>query len=154
MHSVSAALKALVGQSGFYYLVGMEHHALSSFDKKLKALFDETDDYLEEKYGGMYPLHPARAKRGATANKEADGLFNVGASFSAGYGSEHGRGYVLDVDMVTLSNVSDEKEEEIEEDAVQFIRRKLPEYFPDRDLQVHRDGRTFKISGDLSLGKL
>lgn len=137
-----------------YYLVGMEHHALSSFDKKLKALFDETDDYLEEKYGGMYPLHPARAERGATANKEADGLFNIGASFSAGYGSTHGRGYVLDVDMVTLSNVSDEKEEEIEEDAVHFIRRRLPHYFPDRDLQVYRDGRTFKISGDLSLGRL
>lgn len=132
----------------------MEHHALSSFDKRLKAVFDAADDYLEEKYGGMYPLHPARAKRGATANKETDGLFNVGASFSAGYGSEHGRGYVLDVDMVTLSNVSDEKEEEIEEDAVRFIRKKLPEYFPERKLQVHRDGHVFKISGDLSLGEL
>ncbi len=81
-------------------------------------------------------------------------MFNVGASFSAGYGSEHGRGYVLDIDMVTLSDVPDEKEEEIEDDAVQFIRKKLPEYFPDRDLKVRRDGRTFKISGDLSLGKL
>ena len=137
-----------------YYLVGMEHHSLSQFDKKLKALFDEADDYLEDKYGGTYPLHPARARRGVTGNKESDGLFNVGASFSAGYGSEHGRGYVLDIDMVTLSDVPDEKEAEIEDDAVQFIRKKLPEYFPDRDLQVHRDGRTFKISGDLSLGKL
>ncbi len=137
-----------------YYLEGMEHHSLSNFDRKLKALFDEADDYLEEKYGGMYPLHPARAKRGVTANKQADGLFNIGASFSAGYGSEHGRGYVLDIDMVTLSEVPDEKEEEIEDDAVQFIRKKIPEYFPDRDLEVHRDGRTFKISGDLSLGKL
>ncbi len=132
----------------------MEHHALTKFNKQLKALFDEADDYLEEKYGGRYPLHPARAKRGTTANKETDGLFNVGASFTAGYGSEHGRGYVLDIDMVTLTNVSDEKEEEIEEDAVQFIRKRLPEYFPDRELQVHRDGRTFKISGDLSLGEL
>src|SRR6056297_3944083 len=99
----------------------MEHHALSSFDKRLKAVFDAADDYLEEKYGSMYPLHPARVKRGATANKETDGLFNIGASFTAGYGSEHGRGYVIDVDMVTLTEVPDEVEEEIEEDAVRYI---------------------------------
>jgi len=140
-------------QNGDGGVKGMEHHALASFDKRLKAVFDAADDYLEEKYGGNYPLHPARAKRGQTANKQSDGLFNVGASFTAGFGSEHGRGYVLDVDMVTLSNVPDEKEEEIEDDAVQFIRGKLAEYFPERDLQVYRDGRTFKITGDLSLGE-
>ena len=132
----------------------MEHHGLARFDKRLKAVFDAADDYLEEKYGGLYPLHPARATRGKTANKQADGLFNVGASFTAGYGSEHGRGYVLDVDMVTLSDIPDEKEEEIEDDAVQFIQEKLAEYFPERDLQVYRDGHTFKISGDLSLGEI
>ena len=132
----------------------MEHHSLASFDKRLKAVFDAADDYLEEKYGGNYPLHPARAKRGQTANKQSDGLFNVGASFTAGFGSEHGRGYVLDVDMVTLSDVPDEKEEEIEEDAVEFIRAKLAENFPERDLQVYRDGRTFKITGDLRLGEI
>ncbi|MFO7730559.1 MAG: hypothetical protein R6V86_12425, partial [Spirochaetia bacterium] len=64
------------------------------------------------------------------------------------------RGYVLDVDMVTLSDVPDKKEEEIEDDAVHFIRAKLAEYFPERDLQVYRDGRTFKITGDLSLGEI
>jgi hypothetical protein len=132
----------------------MQHHRAAEFDKKLKRLFDETDDYLEETYGDRYTLHPARARRGKTANKAADGLFNVGASFTAGYGSEHGRGYVIDVDMVTLSEVPDDVEEEIEEEAVRFIRSKLPEYFPDRDLEVERDGRTFKITGDLKLGEV
>ncbi len=131
----------------------MRHH-LDTFESQLKNLFDEVDDYLEDKYGDRYPLHPARARRGRTSNKETNGLFNVGASFSTGYGSEHGRGYVIDVDMVTLSQVPDEVEEKIEEDAVDYVRRKLPEYFPDRKLEVRRDKRTFKISGDLSLGRL
>ncbi len=132
----------------------MEHHKTAEFERKLKQLFDETDDYLEETYGDRYTLHPARAKRGKTANKAADGLFNVGASFSAGYGSEHGRGYIIDVDMVTLSEVPDEVEEEIEEDAVRFIRTRLPVYFPDRELEVERDGRTFKIIGNFNLGSV
>ena len=130
------------------------HYQLDRFETRLKELFDEVDDYLEDKYGAYYPLHPARARRGATSNKESNGLFNVGASFSAGYGSERGRGYVIDIDMVTLSIVPAEVEEKIEEDAVDLVRRKLPHYFPDRNLEVMRDRHTFKISGDLSLGGL
>ncbi|MFP4266425.1 MAG: hypothetical protein ACLFQW_00335 [Spirochaetaceae bacterium] len=132
----------------------MKHHKSADFDRKLKRLFDEADDYLEDKYGSRYTLHPARSKRGNTANKATDGLFNIGASFTAGYGSEHGRGYVIDVDMVTLTEVPDEAEEEIENDAVEFIRDLLPRYFPERDLRVERDGRTFKIIGNFSLGEL
>jgi len=131
----------------------MRHH-LDKFESRLKQLFDEVDDYLEEKYGDRYPLHPARARRGVTGNKESDGLFNVGAAFSAGYGSEHGRGYVIDVNMVTLANVPDRVDEQIEEDAAQYIRKRLPDYFPDRTLEVKRDKHSFKISGDLSLGRL
>jgi hypothetical protein len=56
--------------------------------------------------------------------------------------------------MVTLSQIPDEVEEKIEEDAVDYVRRKLPNYFPDRKLEVKRDKHTFKISGDLSLGRL
>lgn len=131
----------------------MQHH-LDKFDRRLKALFDEVDDYLEEKYGRRYPLHPARPKRGSTSNKEHDGLFNVGAAFSAGYGSEYGRGYVIDVDMATLTQVPDEVEEKIEEEVVEMVRSKLPEYFPGRSLQVKREKRSFKIFGDLSLGEI
>ena len=45
-------------------------------------------------------------------------------------------------------------EEQIEEDAADYVRRRLSHYFPDRDLEVKRDRRSFKISGDLSLGRL
>ena len=131
----------------------MTHH-LDLFESRLKQLFDEVDDYLEEKYGDRFPLHPARAVRGATANKESNGLFNVGASFSAGYGSVHGRGYVIDIDMVTLSQIPEHIEDEIEADAAAFVRARLPEYFPDRKLEVKRESHAFKIAGDLSLGSL
>lgn len=130
----------------------MRHHNLDNFEDTLRKLFDEVDDYLEETYGGEYPLHPSRPKRGRTSSKSQDGLFNVGASFSAGYHSDYGRGYVIDVDMVTLSNVSAEREEEILEDAVNKVRELLDVYFPDRELEVRRDRRLFKIVGDLSLG--
>ncbi len=134
------------------YTFVMQHYKSAEFDRKLKKLFDETDDYLEERYGNRYRLHPARPKRGETANKAADGLFNIGASFSAGYGTDLGRGYVIDVDMVTLSEVPDEVEEEIEEEAVRYLRRRLPHYFPEREMQVEKDGKTFKIVGNFALG--
>ena len=130
----------------------MKHPRLKQFDDRLKALFDEVDDHLEERYGGRYPLHPARARKGATANKEQSGLFSVGASFSAGYGSEYGRGYVVEVEIVTLTEVPDEIEEEIDEEAARKVRELLPRYFPDRRLELVRDRRLLKIHGDLSLG--
>jgi hypothetical protein len=132
----------------------MQHYKLNELDKKMKALFDETDDYLEDTYGSEYPLHPARPARGETANKSSNGLFNIGAAFTPGYGSEHGRGYVVDVDMATLADVSAEREQEIEEEAAAYIRRRLPKYFPERDIELKKDGKSFKIVGDFRLGEV
>lgn len=132
----------------------MQHHKLDELDRKMKALFDETDDYLEDTYGGEYPLHPARPARGETANKSSNGLFNIGAAFTPGYGSEHGRGYVVDVDMATLADVSPAREREIEEEAAAYIRSRLPEYFPERRIELKKDGKSFKIVGDFSLGEV
>jgi hypothetical protein len=132
----------------------MQHHKLNELDRKMKALFDEADDYLEDTYGGDFPLHPARPARGETANKSSNGLFNIGAAFTPGYGSEHGRGYVVDVDMATLADVSEETEREIEEEAACFIRSKLPDYFPERNIELKKDGKNFKIVGDFRLGQV
>lgn len=132
----------------------MNHPKLQRFLDTLRELFAEVDYFLEERYGDRYPLHPARPTRGATHNVAHSGLFSVGASFSAGFGSTHGRGYVLEFRIVTLENVPDEIEEEIDEAAVCRIRELLPRYFPDRDLEVTRDGHTFKLHGDLSLGNV
>jgi hypothetical protein len=129
----------------------MRHPKVIEFERKLKRLFDSIDDHLEGKYGGLYSLHPARPKRGKTSNKEQDGLFNIGASFSPGYGSQYGRGYVVDVAMVTLEQIPKDVREKIEFETLQLIRKKIQEYFPERDLSVHKDGNTYKIHGDLRL---
>ncbi len=128
----------------------MEGRRLVEWEAQLKALFDEVDDHLEDTYGPLYSLHPSRPRRGRTANKEQDGLFNVGASFSPGFGSRYGRGYVVDIDVVTLEAVPDEIREMIERDVQLLVERKLPKYFPGRKMYVARDGSLLKIFGDLS----
>lgn len=132
----------------------LKHPKLVAWEKSMKAMFDEIDDYLEDRYGNLYPLHPNRMPRGETSNKESDGLFNVGAAFSAGYGSELGRGYVIEVHMSTLSHVPDEIKTIIEKETAEMVREKLKVFFPDRDLEVEKDGHIYKIHGDLSLGSL
>jgi hypothetical protein len=130
------------------------HHAAVKFEKKLKKVFDRIDDYLEEQYGDRYPLHPSRAKRNTTANKEDDGLFNVGAAFSAGFGSEHGAGYVVEVRMATLAEIPEEIQDKLERIVAVCLRNELPKAFPKRKLKVKRDGPVYKIFGDLSLGSV
>jgi len=127
---------------------------LEAWERKLKGVFNEIDHYLEDKYGGLYPLHPARPKRGRTSNSSHDGLFNVGASYSLGIGSTYGEGYVVDVRMVTLQRVPEEVIDTIEEEVVVLLEQKLPEAFPDHKLQVELDGHVYKIFGDLDLGAL
>ncbi|MBN1411041.1 MAG: hypothetical protein JW969_09355 [Spirochaetales bacterium] len=129
----------------------MEHPNLLLWEKKLKEIFEMIDDYLEDKYGDRYPLHPARSLRGTTANKEDDGLFDVGASFSAGFGSDLGPGYVIEVRLATLSDVPDDIMELIRDDVIRLLNEELPEKFPNRELHVARDGTVYKIFGDLNL---
>ena len=128
----------------------MEYELLEEWENILKKVFDEIDEALENRYGSRFPLHPARPFHGSTSSREQDGLFDVGASFSAGFGSKYGRGYVIDIDMVTLKSVPDDLKEQIERDVVRMLREKLPLYFPGRSLTVKRDGNIFKILGDLS----
>ena len=122
---------------------------IRELDSKLKKIFDLIDDYLENNYGNTYRLHPNRPKRGATANKASDGLFNVGASFSAGYGSVYGRGYVVDVDIATLDHVPEKVQNDIEAEVADLLKGIIPEYFPEQDINVNRDGNVLKIYGEL-----
>lgn len=123
-----------------------------AWEKRLKAIFDQVDVELEEEYGDKYSLRPNRPEAGETANPEASGLFNVGAVFSAGYGSEHGRGYIVRVHMSTSSRVPPQVREEIEQKVVEKLDSRLSGEFGDRDLRVERDGNVFKIVGDFGLG--
>ncbi len=132
----------------------MYHPKLVRFEERLKAMFDEVDHYIEERYGGLYPLHPNRPAKGQTANPQTDGLFHIGADFTPGFGSERGRGYLIDVTMVTLDDVDPLVREEILHAAVEKVKEILPKHFPERELTVIRDGNHFKIQGDFSLGFL
>jgi hypothetical protein len=130
------------------------HPKLTAFTEKLEALFHEVDRILEDEWGDVFTLHPNRPRRGATANPEMDGLFEIAPDFTAGFGSQWGRGYLITLRAVTLDKVSQEQFEFFMEQAAGIIARKLPEYFPERRLEVVRDGTRFKIIGDFSLGSV
>lgn len=132
----------------------MRHVKLLEWEKKLTRIFNEIDDYLEDKYGHLFLLHPARPLRGTTSHKAHDGLFNVGAAFSPGLGSKYGPGYIVEVRMVTLENVPRELREEINREVAELLRQRLPLYFPDNKLDVAIDGNVYKIFGDLKLGNV
>ncbi len=132
----------------------MRHPKLVRWEHLLKTMFDEIDDALEDKYGREFNLHPNRSERGRTANKEMDGLFNIGADFSPGYGSNHGRGYVVRIRISTLDHIPVEIRESIKVDVEKMVRERLPITFPGRNLQLKRDGNLLKIIGNLSLGSV
>ena len=132
----------------------MWHPKTVEFDSRMKELFDEVDHYIEDLYGDMYDLHPFRPARGETSNPEADGLFNIGAIFTPGFGTKLGRGYLIDVSMSTLQKVEKCVRREIYEATADKVRELLPIYFPERELTVQRDNNHFKILGDFGLGEV
>jgi len=123
------------------------------FDTRMKALFDRLDRELEDRWHGRFALRWNRPERGETANPESDGLFNVQAYFTPGYGSRLGRGYGVDIDIAAREEVPPEARAEIELFVRDRLEALLPEAFPDRELRVERDGPVWKIVGDLSLGR-
>lgn len=132
----------------------MRHGNLEQWEAKLEKLLREIDDLLEDQFGQIYSLHPARSKRGRTFNKAHDGLFNIAASFTLGSGSKFGRGYIVDIHLSTLEKIDTDNVNEIEYFALEKIREKLPNYFPEKKITADMDGKVIKIHGDISLGKL
>lgn len=129
----------------------MRHHKAQEWELRLKRVFDEIDAELETEYKGRFPLHPARPARGATSNPEMDGLFNVGASYSAGFGSKFGPGYVVDIRLSTLRRVPGKLKKELRDQVKSLLDEKLPAAFPEKELHVDRERRRLRIHGDLSL---
>ena len=125
---------------------------MEEFNDRMKNLFDEVDHYIEELYCGKYRLHPARPLRGETSNPEADGLFNLGARFTPGFGSELGRGYIIDVKISTLERIDDKTRRKIQTAVAKKAEELLPVHFPERKLIVQRDIKNYKILGDFCLG--
>ena len=130
----------------------IQHPKMIEFENKLSEILNAVDDFLEDNYGDLFPLHPARAERGDTSNKSHDGLFSVTSSFTTGIGSKKGKGYAVAIRFVTLKDVDDKIKEEVENQVIQLIDKELDEKFPKRFLDVAKDGNVIKIYGDLSLG--
>jgi len=122
---------------------------VEKWEAQLYKILHAIDDHLEEKYGDMLPLHPSRSEQGTAANPQYDGLFRLTASFSAGYGSVLGSGYIFRVEIVTLSKISPDQRKAIEDEAADLMRQGLERVFPGRHMAVARDGTVYKIYGDL-----
>ncbi|MFO7938104.1 MAG: hypothetical protein R6V06_10940 [Kiritimatiellia bacterium] len=129
----------------------MRNPKIIEWEKPLYDLLREVDTQLESEFGDILPKHPSRPEHGTTSNPQNDGLFRVTANFTAGYGSTHGKGYTLDIDFVTLSQVDENRQRTVEKRALSLIQEGLDSRMPDRNLEVKRDGRCWKIVGDLSL---
>lgn len=130
-----------------------QHPLSEEWDQKLQSVFEAADRYLEEKFGTRWTRRPNRPEEGQTVNPQMSGLFNIGASFTAGYGSQYGRGYVLDFEICTYDTVDPQERLEIEQEAVTYLKEKLCEVFPERKLEIVHDGPVYKIVGDFFLGE-
>lgn len=129
----------------------MRHAKAKKWELKLKEVFDEIDALLEERYADHFSRHPARPAKGKTSNPEMDGLINVGASYSAGFGSRFGPGYVVDIRVSTLRRVPKALREEMRGHVQELLIEKLPVAFPGKDLRVDKELRHLRIHGDMSL---
>jgi len=118
---------------------------------RLKKVFDEIDAELEGLYEGAYRLHPCRCPVGTTSNPEMDGLFNVGASYSAGFGSKLGPGYVVDIHLATLAHVPFQMKTEVRDRVEKMLKEKLPLAFPGQKMFVDKELGHLRIYGDLGL---
>lgn len=129
----------------------MKNPLLEKWEDKLQKIFNNIDHVLEEKYGELFPLRPNRPAHGEGVTPDADGLFDLGVSFSAGFGSKKGPGYVFRVKLATLRRVPEDLLEQIEDEVVDHLKARLPSEFPGKQLDVSRDGVVYKIHGDLDL---
>ncbi len=129
----------------------MKNPLLEKWEDRLQDLFDRVDRALEIKYGELYPLRPNRPGHGRGVTPDADGLFDLGVSFSVGIGSKYGPGYVFRVKLATLERVPAELVEKLENEVIELLMQELPREFPGKELKVARDGHVFKIFGDLDL---
>ncbi|MDI9455478.1 MAG: hypothetical protein QM442_06495 [Spirochaetota bacterium] len=130
------------------------HPKQLALEQTLLELSHVVDDYLEDRYHDYFIRHPNRPKRGSTASASHDGLFSIGTQFTAGYGSDLGRGYIVVIEIRTLQNVPSVIRRKIEEDGIEYLRTQLPVFFPDRKIEVKKDGNLYKLVGDFSLGSV
>ena len=129
----------------------MRHKKVKEWEHQLKRVFDKIDIAMENQYKNRFKLHPARSKHGKTSSRDMDGLFNIGASYSAGFGSKFGPGYVVDIRVSTLERISKPLKHEFRDQVQRMLIERLPLAFPGKELHVDKERKHLRIHGDLSL---
>jgi hypothetical protein len=129
----------------------MRNPLVEAWEDKLNLLLRQVIPKLEEEFGAVVPRHPARPAHGETPNPQNDGLFRITATFTLGFGSQWGKGYVLDIEPVTLDAFPPDICAIVEFQACRMIQEGLESTLPGRGLELKRDGTVWKITGDLSL---
>jgi hypothetical protein len=129
----------------------MRNPLVEAWEEKLNRLLRDVITALELEFGDVVDRHPSRPAHGETPNPQNDGLFRITATFTPGFGSHWGKGYVLDIEPVTLQRFPSEVWSVVESKACQMIQEGLEAIFPGRGLELKRDGVSWKIIGDLSL---
>ncbi|QMU98908.1 hypothetical protein F0310_00460 [Borrelia sp. A-FGy1] len=124
---------------------------IAKFEELENMLFNiclYVDNVLENEFGSTYTVHPNRPSRGKSANGISDGLFSVTTSFTPGYGSNFGRGYLIIIDIITLDIVNIEFRMKVINRGISVFKEKLREKFPGKKLFVVHDINVYKIIGD------
>ncbi|UPA17626.1 hypothetical protein R5397_03915 [Borrelia sp. MN22-0132] len=124
---------------------------ISRFEEFENALFKiclDVDCVLEDEFGNSYKVHPSRLSRGTAANGLLDGLFRVTTSFTLGYGSKFGRGYLVIIEIITLDIVDVEFSNRVIERGIEVFGEKLKERFSGKKLSIVHDMNVYKIIGD------
>lgn len=129
----------------------MRNPLIEEWEEKLNLLLRRVITNLEEEYGHVVARHPSRPAHGETPNPQNDGLFRITATFTPGFGSQWGKGYVLDIEPVTLARFPSDVWALVEAKACRMIQEGLEAALPGRGLVLKRDGTVWKIIGDLSL---
>ncbi len=122
-------------------------------EHKLFVAMEHTDAEMERRYGDRFELHPARLPHGKAASRQYDGLFSLSAGFSAGFGSQFGPGYALDLRLVTLEAVPEDFRAQFEEEAIAFLQKELDQTMPERKMKIVKDVNGWKIVSDLHIGE-
>ncbi len=129
----------------------MSHPLQLKLEEQLNKLELACDNYLEDEFGSLYPIHPNRKKRGETGNDLYDGLFATFFKFTSGYGSKYGRGYSIDIEIRTLDFIKKEDKDNIISSAIKFIEENSIKFLNDRQTKVVKDNNTYKLIGDFKL---
>jgi len=129
-----------------------QHPKMEAWDQALQDAVETVDREMERRHGHTFSLRWNRPQAGETCNPQMDGLFNIGIQFTLGYGSDKGRGYLLDVQIASRENPGEALRHRWEDEAAELLRDELAERFPGRELYLERDGRQYKITGDFNLG--